>query len=521
MKRLLPLLLTLLAACCLIPLSAHAAGQEAENITDKSIVTESKGIRSVGSLFDGEKNKGWNSEKNCTLTLEHESGFGSLYLIFGRTYGQYTVKDNTTGKVVTAGQYGYVHDYLDMVALFGNAPTSVTLQFDNGQVLALYELEAYTVGAVPDTVQIWKQAPENKTDMILFATHSDDDQLFFAGLLTYYAVERDCEVLVVYLTNHWNTADFRIHEALNGLWSVGLRNYPVFGTYADFADAANFKEAFGKFKVFGHTQESMTGFVVEQLRRYKPQVVVGHDIKGEYGHIQHRVYSLLVREAVGVSADAGFAPETAEKYGVWEVPKTYIHLYDENKIVMDFDQPMKAFNGMTPYEVSRDIGFECHPSQHRNWKKYFAGNPTAASIEFYNPCQYGLFRTSVGEDVDKNDMFENLISYAEQARIAAEEAEKQAEQERIAAEEAARKEEEARKAEEERQAEEKRKAEEARLEEEECLRQEAIRVEEEKRGTILILCGGVCLAAFLAAAVILIVRAVRRRRRTEEENEDV
>lgn len=519
MKRLFSTVIFMFLLCLLIPMTVAAAEQEAKDISDISIVTESKGIRSVGSLFDGEKNKGWNSGEDCTLTLEHKDGFGSLYLIFGKSYGAYTVTDNNTGKVVTAGEKGYVHEYLDMVALFGVAPTSVTLHFNNG-VLAIYEVEAYTEGRVPDSVQIWEDAPEDKTDLILFATHSDDDQLFFAGLLPYYAVERDCEVLVVYLTNHWNTADFRIHEALNGLWSVGLRNYPVFGPYADFADATNYDKAFDKFKVFGHTQESMTGFVVEQLRRYKPQVVVGHDIKGEYGHIQHRVYSLLVREAVAVSADPTFAPETAEKYGVWEVPKTYIHLYEENQIVLDFDQPMQAFDGMTPYEVSRDIGFECHPSQHRNWKKFFYGHDTAASIEHYNPCQYGLFRTSVGEDTSKNDMFENLTSYAEQERIAAEEA-KKAEEERLAAEEAARLEEEARleaerRAEEERIAEEKRIAEEARIAEEKRLIEEAAQASRDRRNLILLICGGVCLAAVIAVVVILCVRKARKKPAEEE-----
>lgn len=431
------LFLCCLLFCFILPINVVGSEQEAVNISDKSIVTEAVGIRSVGSLFDGNKTKGWNSDKYCKLTLEHAEGFGSLYLIFGKSYGQYTITDNATGKVVTAGNKGYVHEYLDMVALFGKAPTSVTLEFDNG-VLTLIEVEAYTVGKVPESVQIWKDAPEGKTDLILFATHSDDDQLFFAGLLPYYGVERGCEVLVVYLTNHWNTGDFRIHEALNGLWAVGVRNYPIFGPYADFADAKNLNEAFGKFNFLGHSHNDMIGFLVEQMRKYKPQVVVGHDVNGEYGHIQHRVYSLLTREAVDVSGDASFAPETAEKYGAWDVPKTYIHLYAENPIVMDWDQPMENFDGMTPYQVSKELGFPLHVSQQRNWKKTFDGYSTAASIRFYNPCYYGLYRSTVGADVSKNDMFENLVTYAEQARIEEEKA-RQEELERLAAEEEARK----------------------------------------------------------------------------------
>lgn len=79
----------------------------------------------------------------------------------------------------------------------------ITLTFDNGPV-TINEIVAYTPGQVPDTVQKREAPKEDGTDLILFSTHSDDEQLFFAGLLPYYAAELDYEVLVVYLTDHHN-----------------------------------------------------------------------------------------------------------------------------------------------------------------------------------------------------------------------------------------------------------------------------------------------------------------------------
>ena len=76
------LFLCCLLFCFILPINVVGSEQEAVNISDKSIVTEAVGIRSVGSLFDGNKTKGWNSDKYCKLTLEHAEGFGSLYLIF-------------------------------------------------------------------------------------------------------------------------------------------------------------------------------------------------------------------------------------------------------------------------------------------------------------------------------------------------------------------------------------------------------------------------------------------------------
>ena len=47
-----------------------------------------------------------------------------------------------------------------------------------------------------------------------------------------------------------------------------------------------------------------------------------------------------VCEAADNSGTASFKQESADKYGAWDVPKTYIHLYGENKIRMDLRQPL-------------------------------------------------------------------------------------------------------------------------------------------------------------------------------------
>jgi LmbE family N-acetylglucosaminyl deacetylase len=252
--------------------------------------------------------------------------------------------------------------------------------------------------------------------MILFSTHGDDEQLFFAGLLPYYANAKDYTVQVIYLTNHRNENDARVHEMLNGLWAVGCDTYPVFGQYYDFL-YDNIKQTYRAFEHLGHPREEMVGFVVEQLRRFKPLVTVGHDFAGEYGHGQHMVYADLVAEAVTVSNNPEYYPESAEKYGLWDVPKSYFHLYEENPIVMDWDTPMEELDGMTPFEVTQKLGFPAHVSQQRAWFKYWlcrGGDITKASqIETYSPCLYGLYRSTVGPDTGLNDMFENVTPYGQ------------------------------------------------------------------------------------------------------------
>ena len=94
------------------------------------------------------------------------------------------------------------------------------------------------------------------------------------------------------------------------------------------------------------------------------------------------------------------------------MPKTYLHLYGENKITMNWDIPLSRFGGMTAYEVSK-LGYACHLSQQYTWfTKWLKGSgdsyTSATQIKSYKPTEYGLYRTTVGCDTVGGDFFENL-----------------------------------------------------------------------------------------------------------------
>lgn len=490
MKRIIFRSVLVMLLCLLIPFAAAAAQEEAQEFSNTGIIASSEGFAAHGYLFDGRRAEGMVTGENANLVLHHDAGIGSLYLTFQTTYAQYRVEDVESGKSHTVTD-GYIHGFVDLTALFGTSPKTVKVTFESGPA-PLFELRVFGEGQVPAEIQKWEVPKEDKTDLMLFAAHSDDDQLYFAGLLPYYAVERGYQVQVVYLTDHYNTYPYRVQELLDGLWAVGIRSYPVLGGFTDFYLGLTVEDAFERFAKEGYDREAMVGFVVEQLRRFKPLVVVGHDFEGESGHIQHKAYAQMVAEAVAVSGDASAYPELTEQYGTWDVPKTYMHLYKENAIVMDWDQPMEAFDGKTPYEVSRYLGFACHGSQHATWLSYYTSDK-AAGITRHSPCEYGLYRTTVGEDVQKNDMFENLVSHAEQDRLAEEEAK------RLAEEEAARKEAEAealRQQQEQEQAEEEEKVvEDARHQRAEATK----RAQQEKRTKGIVLC--ICAIVVLLAAI--------------------
>lgn len=399
--------------------SVQAEEAIAQDIRSNTTITGS-GYDGFSFLFDNNSTSYKKSSGNTVITLKNAEGIGSIYLLLHKAYGSYTITDDTTGASITAGENSFLHEFVDLAQDFGYAPTSVTIDFANGAV-QLSEIYVFSQGTPPEFVQIWEPALDGGADILLLATHGDDDQLFFAGLLPLYAGELDCRVQVVYLTDHRSgfVDNARMHEMLNGLWAVGVEAYPIWGDFADFR-IDDLQDTYDCYKnSYGTTKDHLLSFVVEQIRRFRPQVIVGHDINGEYGHGMHMVYTDLLIQALDITADPTAYPASAETYGTWDVPKTYLHLYDENQIVLDYDQPLDHFGGLTAFQATQKLGYPCHKSQQYTWfTRWINGSSNeiakATQINTYNPCYFGLYRSTVGEDVLKNDFLENITTYAQQ-----------------------------------------------------------------------------------------------------------
>ncbi len=377
-----------------------------------------------------------NEKKKITvkgeITVACTEPMDSLYLIFYDKTAEFQIRAGDREESFSAK---YLRQYVSISELFGSAQNEVVLTFSQGA--GLTELYGFSE-TLPSWVQVWKE-PCEKADLCLMTTHADDEQLFFAGILPTYAGEKDFEVQVIYFTDHVNTP-LRRHELLQGLWTVGVDHYPVIGPFPDLY-SKNGTKAQNQLSAKGFSYEEIVEFQVEMLRRFKPLVVIGHDPKGEYGHGQHILNSATLQEAVLISANQEAYPESAEKYGVWDVPKTYLHLLKDNPITMDWDVPLTRFGGKTAFQVTQE-GFRCHQSQHKYWFYGWLygsrGSITRADqIKTYSPCNFGLFRSLVGEDVEKNDFFENQLSYGQIRQ-------KEEEEEKLRLEEEKRKEEEKR-----------------------------------------------------------------------------
>lgn len=278
---------------------------------------------------------------------------------------------------------GFLHEWINLAGACGD---TVTLAWEGPATLC----DAIALGGsdIPDWVQLWRPA-EGDCDILVLPTHADDEHLFLGGALATASATPGCKVQVAYMVNH-NGEYYRPHELLNGLWAVGVNRYPVIPDFPDvYSDSLEHAKTI-------YNEQEILDYQISLINRFHPQVIVGHDLNGEYGHGAHRLNAHTLTKAV---------EQTAAMPDGWNTPKLYLHLYEENPIVLDLDMPMtnddvpyKQLIGLTPFEIAQ-LGFAAHKSQ----QTYF-------SVEQTGPCdcrKFGLYRSTVGADTG-NDLFEHI-----------------------------------------------------------------------------------------------------------------
>ena len=254
--------------------------------------------------------------------------------------------------------------------------------------LYLFSQGTPDIAATPD----W-QPPCEKADILFVVAHPDDEILWFGGAIPYYAGQLGLQVQAAYLTCY---KPERRLELLNGLWHCGVHNYPDIADFEDY----HYQRLDYAYHAWG--RENILRHMVRLLRRYQPEVVVTHDLKGEYGHTQHIVCAETMLEAAACAADAAYDPDSAAQYGAWQVKKVYLHLGDAPTTRMDWSQPLSFFQGKTGLEVAAEA-FQLHVTQ--TWSGKFA---VAAPGDSYDSTLYTLAYSTVGEDARGGDFLENI-----------------------------------------------------------------------------------------------------------------
>ena len=389
---------------------ASALGEEAQDITDRCRLTVTAGNVKTERLTDRDWATPNITEKKKNPVVEasapEDAALYGVYVCFGSQLVPWEIQAKHGGQWETV--YESPGDFAHEYAPLPNGETDIRIRpaVDRAVIFNITEFFAFGPGEVPAWVQQWQPAPE-KADLLVLSGHPDDEILFLGGTIPYYAGEKGMNVVVAYLTCGTNSkgTEMRRSELLNGLWEMGVRTYPVFGGFWD-AYSKNLDKAY---KEWG--KANVHKWVVSLLRQYKPDVVVSHDVNGEYGHGAHRVCADALLQCIGKAADAAVYPDSAS-YGAWQVKKLYLHLYKQNALEMDWDQPLAAFGGRTGFEVAQ-AAYQLHASQKDAAQK----NPETGKYEKftveprdskYSCYRFGLAFTAVGPDEAGGDFFEHV-----------------------------------------------------------------------------------------------------------------
>ena len=388
-----PLKLTLLLSAVLL-LLCGAAFAESREITMDCRFTATFMSDDARRVTDDDYNNYWHSTGGV-LNVRLPAGITAqgIQLSFLEEAVPVTVEaadvsDNVTGQAVYDQRY--LNAYIPLPS-DGYYHISAT---DPKTELRLNRVRVFSGDEMPPDAQNWRE-PEGPVDLLHIVTHPDDELIWFGGLLPTYAGERGMNVLVAYAATHGALKTGRLNELLDGLWVCGVRSYPIMGPFPDF----QVESIPAVVKRWG--ENAAQAWCTGLIREFRPKVVVTHDIRGESGHMQHQTLSLAVIDAVTEWAgDASRDPESAAAFGVYTPQKLYIHRYRQNQIYLDWEKPLKAFGGKTGAEIAR-AAFRKHVSQKNTHYTIYLQGPMDSHY-------LGLYFSTVGEDVEKDDIFENV-----------------------------------------------------------------------------------------------------------------
>lgn len=380
--------LLLCAALIAVPARALAQSDAAADLTRDCKLSASFSS-SLFRLTNGDKQSAQRIPAGKSVTVSWAEGVpaATVFFAFYTAPVAHTVLQHDAEGTLLSEEAGVLL-WNNAVALLEGA-RSVTIRAGETE-LVLCTLAVYGEGEIPD-YHPWQPTPE-KADYLLIAMHPDDDALFLGAVIPIYGAEQGREGVALYMATRIRQ---RIDEALNGAWTMGLRTLPIMGGFPDIPPDYREKHE----KTF--QRADVVRYLVRQMRKLQPEVVVSQDLNGEYGHWQHVLLANAVLEAAPLAADASYDPQSVNEYGVWEVKKVYLHLYAEGAITLPVTQPLNAFGGKTAVEVAA-AAFACHVSQ-------LPSRHSVTNEGIYSLSDFGLAYTTVGADSPGvNDLFEHI-----------------------------------------------------------------------------------------------------------------
>lgn len=396
MKNKIKLILIASVVLCSI-FSPNAYGQtEGPDITNEITCTISTGASS-NKLLDDNYQTYWHTQKAADkyIQIECAQPISYLYVCYIYKPSSLIIQSSSDGSTWQDIAYESPSEYNHILYTLDTPSTSLRIYAPTHSEgsFGVNEIKALSQGALPSYIQQWKPTWD-KADILIFAAHPDDEAVFFSGIIPYYAGEQDKKVIVSYLTTN---PIFRCSETLNYLWTMHENHLPLYANFEDvYCEGTSYAQ-----KIWGY--EKTIDYMVNVIRQRKPDIIISHDLNGEYGHGQHMFTAEALKQAVLLASDATYHTSSYEEFGPHLVKKLYLHLYEENQIRLDvFDDPLEEYDGLSAIDIAQ-IGILEYASQlhFQVVRVHLDDSPTTC----YN---YGLAYSSVGLDTIGKDIFENI-----------------------------------------------------------------------------------------------------------------
>jgi LmbE family N-acetylglucosaminyl deacetylase len=403
MKRLSAFAVLVSLLACLCPTgSASASG--AANITAKCKFSPSSNTGSFKKALDDNYRTAWSSGKAAArfvdFTVQPGYPVGGIYLVWNTMPDGWELFSVGSGgkqtSVAKGGSEGYLAQYVLVPEKFSDCKKfRLALYAKSTADVKITDLSVYTPGSPPYYAPMW-QPFTGRAELLTIVAHPDDDDLYLSMPAVTYANDgRKCATVLMTYGN--NAKSPRRLEALESMWSLGDRSYPVLGRFPDVKVSK--AEAIKLWNL-----DKTVGFIVMQIRRFKPSVIVTHDVRGEYGHGEHMLTEYATQLAFQCAGDSSKYPDSAKKFGTWKPGKLYVHLYKQNPLKpMSLTKKLRAFGNLTVREaIARAYARQ---------RSQLPGRSLPVSGH-YDMRLFGLFYTNLGADKAHQSMFENVTEDA-------------------------------------------------------------------------------------------------------------
>jgi LmbE family N-acetylglucosaminyl deacetylase len=269
-----------------------------------------------------------------------------------------------------------------------------------GRLLLLFTVAVRLVAAGADDDGPWAPQPPKAALMVVLA--HPDDEAYFPGLIPELALVRKLPVVTIVMTSGEaglsppGDRALREGEMRRACRVYGMPNPPLFARFADGAFLGTLED---NWRLWGG-ESAAAAYLVQQIRRYRPEVIVTHAMDGEYGHPNHVGCALSVTKAFAGAADLKSFPVPPGGPPPWTPKKLYLHRWPTRPIEVRWDIPVPGMNGRTCLEIGTAGGRQ-HASQGY-------ANRDFAELDGDRSSKFGLYASTVGFDTKSDGFFEHI-----------------------------------------------------------------------------------------------------------------